>query len=64
MQKILNSGSVVVLGLKWLYSGRSGCIRVKEAVIGQKNLYSGNSGCLRDKVVVFWAKVCEVGAVG
>ena len=28
-QKLLYSGNIVVLGLKWLNSGKSGCIRAK-----------------------------------
>ena len=37
---------MVVLGQKWLYSGRSGCILVKF-------FYSGKSGCIRAKVDLF-----------
>ena len=51
---------------KWLYLGKSGCIRakvvvflqshcnaIKVVVFGQKWLYSGKSGCIRAKNVVF-----------
>ena len=48
-QKGLFSGSVVVFGQKWLYSGKSGCNMAKAVVFGQKWLYSG-------KVVVFGQK--------
>ena len=40
---------MVVIGYKWLYSGKSGCIRAKVVVFGQ-------SGCIRPKVVVFGQK--------
>ena len=43
---------MVVFGQKWLYWGKSGCIRAKVVVLGQKWLYSGKSGCIRAKVVV------------
>ena len=36
----------MVFGQKWLYSGKSGCVRARIVVFGQ-------SGCNRDKVVVF-----------
>ena len=32
---------MVVFGQKWLYSGKSCCIREKVNVIGEKRLYSG-----------------------
>ena len=38
----MNSGKVVVLGQKWLYLGKSSCIRAKVVLIGQKRFYSGN----------------------
>ena len=45
-QPWLNSG-------RWLYSGKSGCIRAKW-------VYSGKSGCIRAKVVLF-GKVVAFG---
>ena len=39
----------LLYSVKWLYSGKSGCIRAKVVVFGQKRLYSG-------KVVVFGQK--------
>ena len=47
---------------KWLYSDKSGCIRVKVVVFGQKLLYSGKGGSISanllyaGKVVVFGKK--------
>ena len=41
---------MVVLGQKWLYSGKSGCIRAKVVVIGQ-------NGCIQAKVVEFGQKI-------
>ena len=51
-----------LIGKKWFYSGKSGCIRTKVVVFGQKwlylckvvvfgqkFLYSGKSGCIRAK---------------
>ena len=52
----LYSGKVVVLGQKWLYSGKSGCISRKVVVSGQKWLFSVKSGCVGVKVVVFGQK--------
>ena len=52
------SSKMVVLGLKWLYSGKNGYIREKVVVFGQKWLYSGMvvifgmDGFIRAKVVV------------
>ena len=40
---------MVVFGQKWLYSGKSGCIRGKVEVFGK-------SGCNGAKVVVFGQK--------
>ena len=40
---------MVVIGQKWFYSGKSGCIRAKW-------LYSVKSGCILAKVVVFGQK--------
>ena len=46
---------MVLFGQKWLYSDKSGCIRVKVVVFGQgcriraKWLYSGKTGCNREK---------------
>ena len=60
---------VVVIGQKWLCSGKSGCIRArclyldKVVRFGQKWLYSGKfvvfgkSSCVWAKVVLFRAKV-------
>ena len=50
----------VVIGHKWLYSGKvvvigqSGCIRARVVVFGQEWLYSGKSGCI-------WAKWLYLG---
>ena len=44
-QKWLYSGKIVVF-VKKLFSGKSGCIRATMVVLGQ-------SGCIRAKVVVF-----------
>ena len=50
---------VVVFGPKWLYSGKSGCIRAnwlysgKVVVFRQKWLYSCKKGCFRVNMVVF-----------
>ena len=41
---------MVVFGQKWLYSGKSGCIRLKVVLFRHKWLYSS-------KVVVFWKVV-------
>ena len=44
--------------VKWLYLGKSGCIRAKVVVFGQNWLFSGKlivfrqSGCVRAKVSV------------
>ena len=49
---------VIVFGQKWLYSGKSCCIREnwldwgQVSVYGQNWLYSGISCCIRAKVVV------------
>ena len=49
---------------KWLYSGKSFCIRVKMVVFLQKLLYSGKSGCIGQsdcilvKVFVFGQNGC------
>ena len=40
---------VVAFGQKWLFSGKSGCIRIKDVVFGQ-------SGCIRVKLVFFVQK--------
>ena len=37
---------MVLFGVKWLYSGKSGCIRAKAVEVGQ-------SDCIREKDVVF-----------
>ena len=55
---------MVVFGQKWLYSGKSGCIRAKMVVFGQggciraKWLYLKKSGCVRVKEVVFGQSGC------
>ena len=52
MQIWLYWGKVVVLGQKWLTSGKSGCIRVKLVVFSKVvvfGLYSGKSGFSRAK---------------
>ena len=36
---------------KWLYSGKSCCIRAKVFVLRKKWLYSGKSGCIRKKLL-------------
>ena len=45
-QKCLFSGIVVLLGQKWLYSGKSGCILAEVVVFEQ-------SGGIRVKAVLF-----------
>ena len=57
-KKLFHSVKVVVFGQKWLYSDKSGCIRVIMVVFGQKSLYSGKSGYIRTKVVVFGKGGC------
>ena len=64
----LYSSKVDVFGQKWLYSGKSGCVRAKVVVFVQsaciraKWLYSGKvfvfrqGGCIWAKVVVFGEK--------
>ena len=48
---------------KWLFSGKSRCIRVKVVVFGKsgcnwaKCLYLGKSRCIRAKIVVFGQKM-------
>ena len=44
-------GQSGVFGKKWLYLGKSGCIREKMVFFGKKLLYSGNSGCIRSKLL-------------
>ena len=62
-QKWLCSDKMVVFGqsgcnsLKWLYSGRSVCIRDKSDCIRVKWLYLGKNGCIRATVVVFGKRV-------
>ena len=57
--KVVVFGKVVLIGQKWLLSGKNGCIRTKVVIIGkvvvlgQKCLYSGTNGCIRAKVVVY-----------
>ena len=63
-------GKLVVLGQKWLYSGKSGSICGKEVVFGEMVvfgltwLYSGNwlywgkSGCTQARMVVMWKGGC------
>ena len=49
----------VVIGRKWLQSGKSGCIRAKVVLFGQncyiwaKVVVVGKNGCIRAKQVVF-----------
>ena len=56
-QKWLSPGKLVV-GQKWLYSCKSGCIQAKVVVFGQsgciraKWLYSGKSDCIMARVDV------------
>ena len=45
----LNSGKVVVIGQKWLYSDKSGCIGTEIVVFGQ-------TGCVLAKDFVFGIK--------
>ena len=65
--KWLYSGKVVVFGQRFLYSGKSGCIRAKVVVVGQNWLYSEKICCIRDKIFVFlqkgsiWAKPVVFG---
>ena len=42
---------MVVFDKKWLYSGKSGCIRANVVVLGQ-------SGCIRAKVVFLGKSGC------
>ena len=44
--KLFYSSKVVIFGQKWMYSGKSGCIRAKVVVFGQNVLYSGKSACI------------------
>ena len=65
---------VVVIGQKYLYSGKSGCsrqsgcIRAKVVVFGQKWLYSGKVVVFRQKWLYsvksgcIWAKVVLIGS--
>ena len=46
---------MIVLGQKWLYSG-------KVVLFGQKWLYSRKHGCIRAKVVVFVKKIFFIRA--
>ena len=43
---------VVLIGEKWLYSGKSGCIRVKW-LYSDKVVVFKQSGCSREKALVF-----------
>ena len=58
---------MVVFGQKWLYSGKSGCIRAKVAVMAKPVVFV-QSNCIRAKLVVldksafFWVKVVVFGA--
>ena len=40
---------MIIFGQKWLYLGKSDCIRAKVVVFGQKWLYSGKDSCIRAK---------------
>ena len=71
-QNLFFSGKVLVFGQKWLYLGKSCCVRAKAAkvvVLGQvaciraKVVVVGKSGCIRAKVVVFGQK-CRIGQSG
>ena len=44
---------MVILGQKWLYSGKNGYIWTKVIVFGKKIVLFGKTGCIREKVVVF-----------
>ena len=46
-----------LLEQKWLYFGKSGCIR-NSGCIAAKVLYSGRSCCILAKVVVFEQSGC------
>ena len=48
--KVVLFGKMVVFGKKWLYSGKSGCIRQKVDLVFQ-------SGCI-------WAKIVKFGQNG
>ena len=50
-QKWLYSGKVVVFGQKWFYSDKSGFIRVKVVVFGRVAVF-GQNGSPRAKLVV------------
>ena len=57
--ELFYSSKVVLFGQKWMYSGKSGCIRAKVVVFRQKLLNSGKvvvfrtTDCVLAKVVVF-----------
>ena len=44
--------------LKWLYSGKNGCIREKVVVFRQKGLYSGKGSCIRTKWLYSGKSAC------
>ena len=46
-------GKVVIIGQKWLYSGKNGCILAKKVVFGQ-------GGCILAKWL-FWVKMVVFG---
>ena len=48
---------VVVFGQKWLYSGKSGCIR-SNWLYSDKVVAFGQGGCIWAKVVVFGKNGC------
>ena len=60
---------MVVLGQKWLYSGKSGCIPVKIDVFGQSGCNRVKGGCIwaksffSGKVVVFGQRCCNRAGV-
>ena len=50
---------MVVIGQKWLYSGKSGFIRAEVVVLGRNWFYLGNSCFIRVKLVVFVQSGCN-----
>ena len=53
LDKVVVFGQSNCVVVKWLYSGKSGCIWAKVVVFEQKWLYSGKCGFIRAKVVIF-----------
>ena len=60
--KWLYRAKEVVIGQKWLSSGKSGCIR-ESGSFRAKWMYKGKTGCIRTKVVVFGEKLLYSGKV-